>query len=101
MERKPLSIDEIMSRGRVPESRTVHIKSLNGEVELHAVDFLTLVELRQLHGDKFPIAIVAEALKMPYQQAFELSNNHAVFQEISSATTEFFSPTITDDEIKN
>lgn len=96
-----MSIEEIIKRGAVDDKKNVYIKSLGGSVTLYAVDFSKLIELRQVHGDKFQTALIAEYLVMPYNDACKLANNPAVFQELLSAINETFAPTITDNEIKN
>lgn len=98
---KILSIEEIIKRGTVDDKKDVYIKSLGGSVTLYAVDFSKLIELRQVHGDKFQTALVAECLVMPYSDACKLSKNPVVFQELLTAINETFAPTITDNEIKN
>ena len=98
---KVLSVDEILNRGTVVDKKNVYIKSLGGSVTLYAVDFSKLIELRQVHGDKFQTALIAEYLAMPYNDACKLSKSPVVFQELLTAINETFAPTITDDEIKN
>lgn len=98
---KTLSIEEIIKRGTVDDKKDVYIKSLGGSVTLYAVDFYKLIELRQVHGDKFHTALVAECLVMPYSDACKLSKNPVVFQELVTAINETFATSITDNEIKN